>query len=189
LHKTPTTKTAKLRNFDKVNEVCKMILVQIVIFSCFLSISYGVQHFQSLVQSCFPNVHPHNETLREKWSSTTNTEHSNSTSFEDNPINLHFQYLEELKRMGWSHADSVRALNVSNDNLIAAAMLLDEEQEESVLLNKMASDLETQGWNFEAAITALKESEGNSTKAGELLVLEEKNIQEHFENAVNEMVL
>ncbi len=91
--------------------------------------------------------------------------------------------------MGWSHADSVRALNVSNDNLIAAAMLLDEEQEESVLLNKMASDLETQGWNFEAAITALKESEGNSTKAGELLVLEEKNIQEHFENAVNEMVL
>lgn len=94
----------------------------------------------------------------------------------------------ELMKMGWSNADSIRALTLSNNDLTAASVLLDLEQEESDLLNALTIDLEKQGWSLEAANAALRESKCNATKAAELLYQEENVIQENFEVAVNEMV-
>lgn len=96
--------------------------------------------------------------------------------------------IDELMKLGWSKDDATRALTENNNDVEAAALWLEAEQEELEEQKPLLAKLVNSGWNEEISKIALKENNGNLTAAMEMLESEEKNMLTNFENSVQDML-
>jgi hypothetical protein len=96
--------------------------------------------------------------------------------------------LEELQKMGWGAEDAKRVLVSCNNDALAAATMLEEEQEAKDILELAAKHVFNAGWSEHAASVAVNATAGNVTAALEMLEAEEKAIVDNFEASVADMV-
>lgn len=94
----------------------------------------------------------------------------------------------ELEKMGWSKTDAERALKFTSNDPVAAATLLEEEQEVSEIMEQAVKNVTLAGWSREAAQGAVNATFGNATAALSLLEDEEGIIIQNFNDAVQDMV-
>ncbi|RYG95221.1 hypothetical protein EON65_56290, partial [archaeon] len=100
----------------------------------------------------------------------------------------HGSLVAELEKMGWSRSDAERALCFTNNDPVAAATLLEEEQEVAEIIELAVQKVTQAGWSREAAQSAVNATFGNVTTALSMLAEEESIITQNFNSAVQDMV-
>lgn len=97
-------------------------------------------------------------------------------------------HLAELQKLGWSEIEAIKALNTTNNNLDAAAALLEFEQEQEENYIELAKELVSKDWDAGAALMAIRETNGSLPLAEELLHNEEQALIEEFNRSVVDLM-
>lgn len=97
-------------------------------------------------------------------------------------------YVAELQKMGWSEIEATKALNITNNDLNAAATLLETEQELEEKYIELAKELINKDWDGGAALMAVRESNGSLSLAEEMLINEENALLEEFNRSVSDLM-
>jgi hypothetical protein len=95
----------------------------------------------------------------------------------------------ELQKMGWKESEARAALKLSKFDVGTAASMLETEEEEHKVVQEKAKEVVAAGnWNPDAAEAAVRQCDGNTTAALEMLDREEDAMVAQFDAAVLDML-